>query len=444
MNVLGDFLKSLRDEHGLTPAQVAQAAQIAPITIERWERGDFQPGTQTLLLVLGALKATQEQRIRGLTLIEAPRSGGALHREYQIPTPGRLWYLLRLRRGLSGTELADQVGVRPYHVTRWERDAAYPSEPLLSRLLDALQALPEERDLLGSAAASAGKLATLDTLTPATPVSLDEYEERIEDLWPHLFSAKPLAFELTALQLETALLLRRRLLSAGSSSAKEERAAYLLARLYNMMAERLTLRPAAARGKQFYVGEGWQIVQQYPNSADMKPAWMALLFQKGSGLSNRDRFKFLESCLAGAQDRQWRATRSQMYREMAQCAGRMGYYRQAFAQAKSAQEDAEESGELDYIRGSRLAYGHLLIATKRGAEAMEYLIAPPASEEEENDLVVACDRHLDWAEAYLVAGERVQAHTHLNHYERLSQLGGGTLYKRAQADRLVQQLESRQ
>lgn len=159
---LGSLLKELRTSRHLTQVQAAEAAGLSRYTLLRWEQGSQQPRVPELNAILNSLQASPEQRIRALSLIQAPRAIGALRSEQQTlsdkdnsetawvftPETGDLLRTMRLRRGMTQEYAAAQMGVRRFSVTRWETGDRIPSRQHLNALLDLLGARSEERHAL--------------------------------------------------------------------------------------------------------------------------------------------------------------------------------------------------------------------------------------------------------------------------------------------------------
>ena len=62
-----DILKSLREQHGLTQEQLAERVMVTRQAVSRWETGETQPNTDTLLLL------SKEYDVSINTLLGSPR-----------------------------------------------------------------------------------------------------------------------------------------------------------------------------------------------------------------------------------------------------------------------------------------------------------------------------------------------------------------------------------
>jgi transcriptional regulator with XRE-family HTH domain len=90
--------------------------------------------------------------------------------------PGHLLQALRRRRGLTLDAVARAIGVDRANVSRWERSVSSPSAERLARLLDLLDAYPEERHALTTSQRH------LLPLPAGRPVPLELLEERWEGI----------------------------------------------------------------------------------------------------------------------------------------------------------------------------------------------------------------------------------------------------------------------
>src|SRR5437016_2875076 len=127
---LGEFLRSLRKEEGLTLEQAARAAGIGRVTLNRWETGVHQPRLPELEALLGALRADPQRKRQALALMDAPRARkrtraliaqiGERAGIGPMPNGGDLLRAMRMRRGLSREAAAERIGVSTRTLRRWE------------------------------------------------------------------------------------------------------------------------------------------------------------------------------------------------------------------------------------------------------------------------------------------------------------------------------------
>lgn len=232
--MLGALIKQLREAKGLSQRRLAQQAGISHGTIGGWERGAYWPRLPELEALLNALDATNAQRKQALALIEAPRA--VLHARAQseqaradfvavagpAPLAGDLLRAMRLRRGLTLTEVAQALDVRASTVSRWERSEMWPESEHLHALCFLLQAEAEEAIALLSGPFRAPALAE-------EPASLEEWSGRIA----HIYRGPEALRDLGFLALESRL---------WHLSAQQPSALHLLAQTYAYRARALMER----------------------------------------------------------------------------------------------------------------------------------------------------------------------------------------------------------
>jgi transcriptional regulator with XRE-family HTH domain len=142
----------------LSLRDAAAAASISASTLSRWETGNCVPRVPELKALLRAFGIAGESIQRILVSIDAPRAAKAARKTLMaanlessqslVPTGGDLIRAMRLRKRLTITLLADQLGVNPSTVSRWENSIARPSMDLIKLLHDTLEATSEEQACL--------------------------------------------------------------------------------------------------------------------------------------------------------------------------------------------------------------------------------------------------------------------------------------------------------
>jgi transcriptional regulator with XRE-family HTH domain len=144
------MLSAWRQSRGWSKSTLAQRAGVASSTLSRWESGKRTPSLPELEAVLDALEVSPEQRSRALQQMDAPRAVLRLRRESDLtpPVSGDLLRAMRLRRGLTQAELAQQIGVSQGRLGKWERSEDWPSTERLHALCYALKARPGEVEAL--------------------------------------------------------------------------------------------------------------------------------------------------------------------------------------------------------------------------------------------------------------------------------------------------------
>jgi transcriptional regulator with XRE-family HTH domain len=183
---LGELLRGWRRRRGLSLGALAAQAGVAKGTLSGWERGLHAPRLPELEAVLTALEVPLAQRPAALALIDAPRGRRSLITPAAAvspsleaaaqPVPGHLLQALRLRRGLTLESAAREAGISRFAISRWERSTLIPSSVHLWKLLDLLDARPEERFALMS-----GQRLLLP-LAGGSPPPLELLERRLEEL----------------------------------------------------------------------------------------------------------------------------------------------------------------------------------------------------------------------------------------------------------------------
>lgn len=159
---LGGFIRSLREQCGISVRALAARAGISHTAICNWESGQFFPRMQELTQVLDALGASAEQQRQALELTHRPRALAQIRRSRRsgdtaaggVPvTQGDLLRALRVRRHRTLDMVASQIGVSIRTVSRWERGENQPDLAQIHAVCRALGATPEEVGLLTVAAA---------------------------------------------------------------------------------------------------------------------------------------------------------------------------------------------------------------------------------------------------------------------------------------------------
>jgi transcriptional regulator with XRE-family HTH domain len=208
---IGEFLRDLRKSQRLTLAQAGERASVSPVTLSRWETGQFQPRLPELDALLYALGVTPAQRTQALSLIDAPRAVARLREEAEArlpdlvelaghaPATGDLLRALRHRRRLSFEQVAAQMRVHSATVRRWEASEAAVPEERLAELCRVLGAAPEEQEAL------AKRRLHLWTPIAANRRTLDALEEQVRRMYGRVHSGERVLMDLRFLALEAQL-----------------------------------------------------------------------------------------------------------------------------------------------------------------------------------------------------------------------------------------------
>ncbi len=149
-------LRALRQTKKLTQSELARRSGIARRTLIYWEAGESQPRIPELQAVLRALAATAEETAhlisplntpRGRRLAETERT--AIHGEDSGGAGiGDLLRAMRMRHGVTQTDLASKLQLNRQAVLRWESGQNRISAENLERLCGVLGIAPEERQAL--------------------------------------------------------------------------------------------------------------------------------------------------------------------------------------------------------------------------------------------------------------------------------------------------------
>ncbi len=174
---LGDMLRNWRLQRKLSLGAFSLKSGVHKSTLSRWEAGQSQPRLSELEQVLAALEAGSLWRRQALAALEAPRAVARLRTEDNLkqtapPTGGDLLRAMRLRQGLTLTEIAQRIGVASSILSRWERGEQWPDAARLHALCFALKASPAEVTAL-----------TCGGLWLSDPLESEEEEPAAPEIW---------------------------------------------------------------------------------------------------------------------------------------------------------------------------------------------------------------------------------------------------------------------
>lgn len=120
-----DRLKQLRDERGLTQAELAERAGVARTYVVYWEGGTYTPTPANLLVLAEALEVAPHE----LTAVEPDQA-----------TLGDL----RLWSGLNRSQLAERLGVSPPTLRSWETGVVELPPERINQLASLLEVTSED------------------------------------------------------------------------------------------------------------------------------------------------------------------------------------------------------------------------------------------------------------------------------------------------------------
>ena len=208
---VGSLIRTLRKERNISAEVLASRAGVAPSTLYRWEKGETVPRVFELCRVLDALYVSPEQRHQAMLLLSSPQATAQLRAETTlvipvveewascVPGTGDLLRAMRVRRNMTGKQLAERLRISQSTVTRWEQSQTAPPLDLLDALFTLLKALPEERAFLSD------RRILLNTPLRATSSSLADCEDLLHALHNQVGMVASLPADLMFLVIESQL-----------------------------------------------------------------------------------------------------------------------------------------------------------------------------------------------------------------------------------------------
>lgn len=120
MRPIGEIIRHIRKERGLTQLALAMRLGVTPQAVGKWERGESEPDLSLLIPLAEALRVTPG------TLFGAEREDWRGCPDFLAD--GLPESLRRRRRaaGLTQTQLAERLGIRPQTVSKWETGVCAP------------------------------------------------------------------------------------------------------------------------------------------------------------------------------------------------------------------------------------------------------------------------------------------------------------------------------
>lgn len=185
---LAAVLREQRGARGWTLREAAHRASLAPSTLSRWEAGTCVPRVPELESLLTSLGTGRRDIVRILSSLDAPRAARAAKARSQgrtsvglPPSGGALLRLLRHRAGYTISFVADQLGVNPSTVSRWEASLSHPAPDKWETLMNLLQATPDERECLDTSGVAKIKSDRRPFDSQAYSIELDRLEQQIAE-----------------------------------------------------------------------------------------------------------------------------------------------------------------------------------------------------------------------------------------------------------------------
>ena len=132
---IGEKIKFLRKERGMTQKQLADASGVCSRLIQRYEYGDGIPNTDTLLKISSGI---------GVDINEFSECSGKLpysisheNQNNFVPVGDRI-KIIRKEKGYSQQKLADLTGLARITIAQYETNKYQPSEQNLNKIADTL------------------------------------------------------------------------------------------------------------------------------------------------------------------------------------------------------------------------------------------------------------------------------------------------------------------
>jgi transcriptional regulator with XRE-family HTH domain len=184
---LAALLREQRIARGLSLRQAADSAGIAPSTLSRWEAGSCLPRVPELESLLRALTVGQQDIVRILASLDAPRAAKALRCQVDeslsplvAPSGGALLRALRSKSRLSVADVAEFLGVSASTVSRWEACASHPSRDQFAKLLTRIGASEDARRCLVASGVAKLKVSRTDYCFDELTAELARLERNVE------------------------------------------------------------------------------------------------------------------------------------------------------------------------------------------------------------------------------------------------------------------------
>jgi transcriptional regulator with XRE-family HTH domain len=142
------LIRQHRTQRGFSLETLAVRTGLAKTTLLNWEAGRTKPGVRELEFLLQALEVSPRGRLTLLRALALPRTLALIPESERPPVTGDLLRALRLRRGLSQSEVARRLEIRQGTLAKWEKSEDWPSIERLSALCAVLGARHEEVEVI--------------------------------------------------------------------------------------------------------------------------------------------------------------------------------------------------------------------------------------------------------------------------------------------------------
>ena len=129
-------LKALRKKAGLTQSDFADKTGVHFQTVSKWERGASAPDISALSVIAKTLNVTLEGLL-GVEESDSPITG-----DFDATSMAKALADYRKNKGLSQSELSEQLDVTPDAVSKWERGVTLPDVDLLIKMSNLFAVAP--------------------------------------------------------------------------------------------------------------------------------------------------------------------------------------------------------------------------------------------------------------------------------------------------------------
>lgn len=136
MEKFHEKLKKLRKEKGLTQQEVADLVHVDRVRITNWENGKREPNFENLSMLACIFDVSIDFLLS--ENLEVSKERYLKFKKEKKKVFSERLKELRLKKGLTQTELGEKVGVKQNTFTNWENGKREPSYEKLEKLADLL------------------------------------------------------------------------------------------------------------------------------------------------------------------------------------------------------------------------------------------------------------------------------------------------------------------
>jgi transcriptional regulator with XRE-family HTH domain len=140
--------RQCRKQRNLSVMRLVDLSGISKTAIENWQSGRTLPSAPELEVLISVLNlSTFDQRLLRRS-VGLPRAIARLPEGERPPLTGGLLRAMRLRRGLTQSEVARRLSVRQGTLAKWEKSDDWPEADKLGALCAVLGATPQEAEAI--------------------------------------------------------------------------------------------------------------------------------------------------------------------------------------------------------------------------------------------------------------------------------------------------------